>query len=298
MWQIFLLNAVCGSTYTISKILLSYTPPILLMALRMSLGGTILLGYYYNQHGLPYIKRKAWGILFAIAFLGTYVAFICEFSALQYVSAAKTALLFNVTPFITALFAYFYFSERMTVRKLIGLLIGFLGFIPLIIAQQGGKDALGGLWFFSWPEIVIMISVVCYAYSWILVKKVIDDHAYSPLLINGVTMLCAGVMGLPTAALTEQIPVIYDKGMFVFWLLLIIFLGNIVFNNLYGYLLSRYSVTFLSFTGFTIPFFTAFYDYIFFGEVLTWDFWASSFIVGIGLYIFYKAEAEEEHVSL
>ena len=297
MWQIFLLNAVCGSTYTISKILLGYATPIMLMALRMCLGGTVLLSYYYYRHGFPRIRRSAWSILFAIAFLGIYVSFICEFSALQYISAAKTALLFNLTPFITALFAYFYFTERMTTRKIVGLLIGFLGFIPIMISQQSNEDLLGGLWFLSWPEIAIMISVVGYAYSWILIKKVIEEHAYSPLLINGVTMLVAGLMGVPTAFFVEGFAVIPDKGMFAFWLLLIIFLGNIVFNNLYGYLLSHYSVTFLSFTGFTIPFFTALYDYVFFGEILTWDFWASSLIVGFGLYIFYKAESEEEKID-
>jgi drug/metabolite transporter (DMT)-like permease len=61
---------------------------------------------------------------------------------------------------------------------------------------------------------------------------------------------------------------------------------------LYGYLLKKYTATFLAFAGFLGPLFSAFYGWLFLSEVITWHFYLSAVLVFAGLYMFYKHELE------
>ena len=76
-----------------------------------------------------------------------------------------------------------------------------------------------------------------------------------------------------------------------FWLtILIIIIGNFICYNLYGLLLKRYTATFLSFAGFSIPLFTVLLQCIFFASGITLDFFISAFFASLGLFVFYQEE--------
>jgi drug/metabolite transporter (DMT)-like permease len=82
-------------------------------------------------------------------------------------------------------------------------------------------------------------------------------------------------------------------------MLLLIAISNLICYNLYGYLLKKYSVTFVSFAGFITPLFTALFGWWYLGEVVTWPFYVSAIIVFAGLCIFnqeelYPAESGEQ----
>jgi len=55
-------------------------------------------------------------------------------------------------------------------------------------------------------------------------------------------------------------------------------------------------VTFISFTGLTIPLFVAVYGYFFLGEVITVQLLISMVIVACGLYIFYQEELRQGYI--
>lgn len=298
MWLIFLLNAVCGSTFALNKMLLEYTGPFLLVALRMIIAGALLYGYYYwtNPKAAKITKDDIWPLV-QISFLGIFISFMLELWAQQYVSAGKTAFIFNLTPFITALFSYFAFNEKMTFKKLLGLTIGFIGFFPILLVnpQAENVDGLFGN-FLSMPELALILAVITYAYTWVLMRKLVRNDA-SPFMVNGVTMFFGGLMAIPATVLFEGAPHITAWGTFFGLLALLILMGNVIFYNLYGFLLKRYTATFLSFTGFTIPFFSAIFGWFLLGETVGWDFYVSSIIVFIGLYIFYQEELRQGYIQ-
>jgi drug/metabolite transporter (DMT)-like permease len=63
---------------------------------------------------------------------------------------------------------------------------------------------------------------------------------------------------------------------------------------MYASLLKKYTATFMSFAGFIAPLFTALYGWAFLGEIITWHFYASSAIVFVGLFLFYKDELNKD----
>ena len=80
-----------------------------------------------------------------------------------------------------------------------------------------------------------------------------------------------------------------------FWecTLALIIVSNFICYNLYGYLLKRYSATFISFAGFVTPLFTALFGWYYLGETITASFYISAAIVFVGLFMFYQEELKE-----
>jgi drug/metabolite transporter (DMT)-like permease len=111
-------------------------------------------------------------------------------------------------------------------------------------------------------------------------------------MANGLSMLAGGVMALVNSAIVEDwnpIPVTEVRP-FVDCMLLLILISNMICYNLYGFLLKRYSVTFVSFAGFITPLFTALFGWFWLGEVVTWPFYVSAIIVLAGLFVFNQEE--------
>jgi len=310
MLLILLLYALLASTFTLGKAVLDYAQPVLVIAVRMLGASSLLLGYllWSNKRALTVKREHLW--LFAqIVLFHIYISFIFEFWALQYLTSAKTSIFYNLAPFITAIFAYYMFNNRLTRHQKIGLSIGFLGFLPVLMAQTPREDLAGTFLFISLPEIMIILSVVAASYGWIVMKRLMDYH-YSPLAINGIGMLIGGLFALVTSFVTEGWPTFtwVSKGglsqyifemfgatnaaiiMFGWYTLLLIIIANIIFYNLYGVLLKRYTATFLSFAGFLTPLFAALFGWVIRGEVITWEYFATVIFVVIGLYLFYKDE--------
>ena len=81
------------------------------------------------------------------------------------------------------------------------------------------------------------------------------------------------------------------------YVLLLILVANIIFYNFYGFLLKKYTPTFLSLVGLLCPLFTALLGWVFLGETVTWIFFLSLAVVMLGAYIFYKDELQEQGLA-
>ncbi|TET06295.1 DMT family transporter [Candidatus Dependentiae bacterium] len=293
MWLIVLLYALFSSSFSIGKILLKYTSPIFLPGMRMALGGLILLAYqYFYAHKHFRFKFKHMKYYLQIIIFGIYITYILRFWALDYMPSFKACFLYNISPFLSSFYSYIFFRERMTRKQWIGLLIGFFGLIPILITSSPAEALIGEITIFSWPELAVLISVVTHSYSWIVMRKLIRDKSYSPMMVNGISMTSGGFMMLITAFFFEGFFPVTEIVPFFGWLALTIIIGNIICYNLYGYLLKYYTTTFLSFAGFLGPLFAAFYGWIFLGEKIGWYFFLSSSIVFVGLYLFYQDELD------
>ncbi len=296
MILIIVLYALFGSSFVLGKYLLSYTTPLFLTGARMTIGGLILLSYlFFYAHEHFKFKRKHLFWYIQMIFFGIYITYTLRFWALNYMPAAKTNFIYNLSPFLSAIFSYIVFNEKLSIKKWAGLGIGFLGLIPVLLSSSSPEKAIGEVSFLSWPEIAVIISVATHTYSWIIMRKLVKEKSYSPMMVNGVSMTFGGLLALITSFFIDGFAPIKAGyvGYFFGILGLIILLSNIICYNLYGLLLKRYTATFLSFSGFLSPLFTALYAWILIGEVVTWHFYASCIVVFIGLYLFYQEELHE-----
>ncbi len=291
MFLIVILYALFASTFTLGKVLLGYSQPIFLTGIRMSIAGGILLVYQYfvRKHAFK-IRKKDISLYVQVMLFSTFLPYTLRFWGLDYMPASKAALLYNLGPFFSYLFAYSLGHESISWKKILGLFIGFFGLLPILIAPAPHEDILKAFRSISWPEIAMIASVACLAYGWIIVRRLLKDRRYDPVMVNAISMFSGGVTGLVTAFLFEQRPYVTNVPKFAGLLVIVIVVSNLMCHSLYTSLLKKYTPTLLAFAGFLSPIFAATYGWLFMGERASWHFYLSTILVIIGLTLFYQEE--------
>ena len=119
--------------------------PVFLTLVRSALGGALVFLWcrcrgirLFEADGTLWVGLLA-GLLFAIEFLLIFVG-------LDYTSVARSALLVNTMPFWVLVGGHFLLGERMSARKIAGLLLAFGGLVLIFSDKlsQPGPDALIG----------------------------------------------------------------------------------------------------------------------------------------------------------
>jgi drug/metabolite transporter (DMT)-like permease len=298
MLAIILLYALCASMFTISKWGLAYTEPIFFVAVRMILAGILLGGFFYIREGVSKKLLRSvssdWFLFLQIILFHVYLTYICDLCALKNISSIESAFIYNLSPFIAAFFSYLWFDERMTKKKWAGLGLGLVAFLPQLIGYRQPILFSSSLT----PQMITLFAVISSTYGWILVRALVKK-GYSPIFVNCVGMFIGGIFSLITSYITEPwMPSPVTEWIpFIQATLLIVVVANILFYNLYGYLLERYTVTFLSFAGFMCPLFAALFGYMFLGESFSPSLFISFLIVSIGLFIFYHEELKQGYIT-
>ena len=233
---------------------LQYSPPIFLTGFRMALAGVLIMSYLLiaKRTSLK-INRKQLLSLSVLAFFSIYLTNVLEFWGLQYLTAAKTCFLYSLSPFFAALFSYLHFKEKMNSRKWLGLLIGFVGFMPVLLSQSGSEELWTAFSFFSWPTLAVMGAALCSVYGWVLLRLLVKDSEVSPAMANATSMLIGGAMALFHSFFVDSwnpLPVaIVNLTPFLKSTLALTVISNLICYNLYGYLLKRYTATLPLFRG-------------------------------------------------
>lgn len=298
---VVVMYAVWSSMFSLAKIALQYSPPIFLTGFRMMLAAVILLGYLFITKRSSFkLDRKQWLSIGFLAFFSIYLTNVLEFWALQYLTAAKACFIYSLSPFFAAFFSYLHFGEKINRKKALGLLIGFLGIIPVLTLQTGAEDLMSAFSFFSWPTLAIVGAAMSSVYGWVLLRLIVKDQMTSPTMANGGSMLIGGLLAFAHSAFSDSwnpTPIATGSfSPFFGWTLLMAFISNIVCYNLYGYLLKKYTATFLSFIGLLSPIFASLHGWIFLGEPLSGLIFLSTGIVCIGLWIVYAAELKQGYI--
>lgn len=291
-----------SSVFALGKDALAHAPPIFLTAFRMLLAGVLIGGY------LLLAKRKELKVLKThflplslLAFFSIYLTNICEFWGLKHISAAKTCFIYSLSPFLAALFSYFHFGEKINRTKFLGMLVGFLGFIPVLATQSGAEELFSAVGFLSWPELSVMGAAAFSVYGWILLRIVVKGNDVSPLAANGISMLFGGMMALVHSFFVESwfpLPLSVEHfSPFMKGILLMTLISNIICYNLYGFMLRRFTATFLSFMGLLSPIFASLNEWLILGTTPNWMIFLGTGIVSLGLFIVYQAELRQGYIT-
>ncbi len=288
--------ALFASVFTVAKEALNYSTPIFLVGGRMAMAGIIMLTYQAIRNpALLKISSKGLKKIVLLGIFNIYLTNVLELWGLSYLTSFKTCFLYSLSPFLSALLSYFLLNEKMTRVKWTGLIIGIIGFLPILIHQEGAQEALKiHFWLFSLPELAVIGAVFFSVLGWIILKQLIYGLQCPTIVANGYSMLIGGLLALTHSAFIDSwtpIPVT-NWPAFIKCTLFLIVISNIVSYNLYGYLLKRFSATFLAFAGLSTPLFTALFGWIFHNEQVTTHFCLSIVIVSIGLSLFHSEEKD------
>ncbi len=296
MYLVFLMYMLFATIFVVGKVALHYSSPFFLTGVRMLLAGIILLSYQYiKDPSAIYIKKKYLLLLLLIGFFNVFLTNGLEFWGLQYMTSAKTCLIYSLSPFVAIIFSYFLLKEKMNTRKWIGLIIGILGFIPIYIAGPEAGEKLKSIGIFTSAEIAVTVSACSAVFGWIFIKKITKEKGYPILLANAFSFLIGGVMSIIISLIFEKWDPVPMHGVlnFILTLFYIAIIHNVICYSIYAHSLQKYTINFMTFAGITGPIFTAFFGWIFLSEAVGWHFFVSLLIIVLGLLIFTKGELNQ-----
>jgi drug/metabolite transporter (DMT)-like permease len=142
-------------------------------------------------------------------------------------------------------------------------------------------------------EGALLISALTCVVGWHYVRKLTIAHQVPDAVVNGYSFLLAGVMCLGPSLMFEEwdpVPVSVWPD-FVWSLLYIVVVHNLICYTIYAASLHRFSITFMTFAGLSNPLFAGFFGWAFLGEPITFAFMLALIGITIGLVVFSRDEA-------
>jgi drug/metabolite transporter (DMT)-like permease len=122
-----------GLSFIATKVALREINPFTLLTLRFGMGGLLLL-LFQLQKDKRFLKKfysKDWISIILLALIGVSAHTLLQ---LLYTTAINTGWLIAIMPICIAIAARFYLGEPITLRKIGGIILGFLG-VSLIISK-------------------------------------------------------------------------------------------------------------------------------------------------------------------
>lgn len=270
MILLLIFNFLVSVIYILNKKLCFVAAPTLLSALRFFIAGAIF--YIIQPLKFKVFKefvKKNWSIIGSII-IGFAGGDILRTYALKIIPSSHASLLATTSPFIALITSYFMLNEVVTTRKILGLLIGVGGLLPLLIRNM---SYVGNSCDFIISYAVFICSLFLFVIGGIYSKK-ISLKGYSLSSTLAAVMMGSGIGGFCIAFISGACTVqtyyaLLDAGLLI--LALIVF-QNILGFYLYNYLLKYNSVTLVTFSNLLIPLFTAIILWWYQIEVLDYNF--------------------------
>ncbi|HSW75680.1 MAG TPA: DMT family transporter [Candidatus Saccharimonadales bacterium] len=307
MLQIIFLYSLYAVVFIFGKQALLYCQPIFLTGVRMITAGLctyVLYRVWFKSVKWSSINLKDWWYIFLLAVFNVYLTNANEAWSLQYLSSGKVAFMYNLSPFFALFFSHYMFGDSITWKKILGMIISCCAITPLLISDTTGDvvDTTMRIGFFSVAEIVMIVAAAATAYGWVIMKYLMDrpSGSFNSYFLNGISLTIGGLFCLMQAYFFEVRPFISPghSSDFVWFMLIMMLLQNIVAYNFNAYLLTIYSATLVILFSFVMPIVTALLGWIFLKETLTVQFFLCTIGVALGLFVFYQEELyEDEHTE-
>jgi drug/metabolite transporter (DMT)-like permease len=128
---LLLLGALWGGSFLFIRIGAPALGPVLLIELRVLIAGLALLGFAALRRRLPELG-KDWHRYLIAGAINSALPFVLISAAEIQLPASFAATLNATTPLFGALVAAWWLGEALTARKVMGLVVGFLGVVLLV----------------------------------------------------------------------------------------------------------------------------------------------------------------------
>lgn len=218
---------VAAGTFLVAKDVAQRLPPLQVGWLRIVLGTAIMLPIYIAVKRARKLRTPTRGDIPRLIVLGMFgivanqLLFIC---GMRLTTPINGALLYAFTPAMVLLAAALFLGERLTVRKVVGILVALVGVLLVLSGGDGGlTQRLFALTHWNQGDILILIAVVTWALYTLLGKALLKR--YDPLTIVAWAFGVACVMMLlatpwmmagfdpATLTLPAMLDVLYLAGM-------------------------------------------------------------------------------------
>jgi drug/metabolite transporter (DMT)-like permease len=270
--------AIWGGMYVVSKVVMETIPPFTLITLRLLLGILVLLVIIFWRGGFRISRSSFWQV-FGVGIIGYGISLGFQFVGTKLSTAANGSLVTSATPAFVLLFAALILGERITLRRLLALVIASLGVLAVIDPRnaQLNPDLF-------WGNISLVMAALTWALYSVLIRKVtreVDVLQTSLIAFLGGLVISIPLTGLELArsSLGPITPGIIAGVLFLG--IISTALAMYLWNNAFALLPAGLA----SLTFFAQPVVGTILGAIFLGDQITPLFIAGGVMIGLGILI-------------
>lgn len=185
------LSAIWGSSFMFMRYLAPRMGPVATADARLLIAGLFLVALFaLTRFDLGW--RKRWRRYLVIGLLNSGLPFLLYSYASLSLPSSVEVVINALSPGFGALFGAVWLGERLTARKVLGLLLGIGGVVVVSgLGRTGGAEAR------LIPVLACVAATVCYGLAGVYIKLKAKDIA--PKAMAGASQLLAGLAILPAA---------------------------------------------------------------------------------------------------
>src|SRR4051812_7920516 len=193
------LAVIWGGAFFFIGVAVKHVAPLTYVWLRLTIAATAMW-IYLNARGQSLgLPRQVWGAIVLLALLNNALPFTLFGWGQTHIASGLASILNATTPIWGVVVAHFLTSdERMTPRKIAGVLLGFGGVATMIgpaLLANIGTDALA--------QLACVTASLCYALAAVWARR-FRRMGVSPLSVTTGQLTAGAAIMLPFALLVDQ----------------------------------------------------------------------------------------------
>jgi drug/metabolite transporter (DMT)-like permease len=193
------LALIWGGAFFFIGVAVRHVPPLTYVWLRLTIAAVamwLFLTYKGEKLGLP---RSAWGSILLLALLNNALPFTLFGWGQTHIASGLASILNATTPIWGVVVAHFWtHDERMSPRKIAGVLLGFGG-----VATMIGPSLLSSLGTNALAQLACVTASLSYALAAVWARR-FRRQGLSPMSVTTGQLTAGAVMMLPLSLLVDR----------------------------------------------------------------------------------------------
>jgi drug/metabolite transporter (DMT)-like permease len=270
------LSAIWGSSFIFIRYLAPIIGPLATADARMLFAGVALVLFFLATRFKPGWRKNGRHFL-VIGLLNSAIPFVLYSVAALVLPAAMEAIFNSMSPMFGAIFAALWMNEKLTPRKVAGLLLGVAGVVVM--------SSLGGLSLDVTTVLAVaacVLAPMCYGLAGVYIRT--RASHVKPMAVAGGSQLLGGFALLPFVAIAPPPLAAIDARVA---LIVIVFalLCSAVAYIMYYKLIADIGPTKALTVTFLIPVFAMVWGLLFLNETVTWSMILGAVIILVGTFL-------------
>jgi drug/metabolite transporter (DMT)-like permease len=187
-------SLTAAGTHLIAKVVVQAVDPFSLTLLRSLIALVGMAVVLLVRGRWFHIRREDWGLVLGLSFLVIPVNQFLFLYGMRFTTPANAALLYSTTPILVLLFSHWFLAERLTRRKIYGVLLGFLG-VTVVIFERGVDESVQ----YVYGNLIMCVAVVAWGLYTVYGKRLIAR--YGPIEASAATLFVGTLLFLPIGIL-------------------------------------------------------------------------------------------------
>ncbi len=265
-WAAFgMLGLVWGSSFLWIKIAVQEVGPFTLVAFRLLFGVLgLLVIMRWQRQSFPRDRRTLLAYLF-MGVVNTAVPFVLISWGETKIDSGLASILNGTVPLFTIVIAHYWLhDEKITVGRLAGLAVGFVGVVVLVSRDFGPQGLHGNVW----GQLAVIAASICYATAITFSRRHLRNQP--PVVQSFMVLLIADAVIWPATLMVDRpfhLPQLPVTWLALAWLGL---LGSCFAYLMFFYLINTWGPTRASLVTYVFPVIGVILGIVFLKEVADW----------------------------